>query len=273
MKKLGLVVFSSNRPQYLQPVLDSLSLLDVSRFSVYRLLIDDFPRNRDPRFFLRLGFDRVILNESIKGYDRNILTAWQLLLAEGVDYIWHQEDDYKITSRIDGGNKITSRIDVEKLAAMCTGDIVSVCLKRAPWYPFEIERECKWGAEWIIKNDDGSDRPHELRKELHLSPLDRAPWFYFMPTIYTTEVASLPFAKYGLLPLEGTIPHVLTQEHGRRFQVLYGRLGEYHCEHIGERSHGIKASPGMPGFGYANSWAGGAFDPLADFDSRTGRKL
>ncbi len=269
MPKIGLVVFSSNRLQYLEPVLESLALIDFDGFEVYRLLIDDFPKGRDPRRFheiqKRHGFDEMILNEQITGYDKNIARAWQLLRAAGVDFIWHQEDDYKITKAI-------RMIDLVSLGMVGTAKrIVSVALKRPPWYPFEIEREKKFGPSWLFYNNDHSPRAYVLHNGLYLNPLDGKNWFYFMPTLYGPEIFNL--AMDGQYPNEGTISYACSQKLGESYQVLYGALEEHHCEHIGEVSHGIKTSPGMPGFEYANSWAGGKPDPISDFDSRTGSKL
>ena len=45
------VIFSTNRIRYLIPTLESLHNLDYSNHQVDKLIIDDYPRNRNPAIF------------------------------------------------------------------------------------------------------------------------------------------------------------------------------------------------------------------------------
>jgi len=271
--KIGLIVFSSNRLQYLEPVLDSLTLLDFEGFDVYKILIDDFPKNRDDEKLLILaskhGFREIILNKETQGYDNNIKKAWERCQELNVDFIWHQEDDYRITKPI----SIRSLIDIISITQK---QIVSVVLRREPWYPFEKERETIFGPHWIFKNNNHSDRAfttiQHQNETLYLNTLNGFNWFYFMPTLYKIEVTKIPF-EHDYLPQEGTISYACFRSFGECYQAFYETdLSEYHCEHIGEISHGLKTSKGMPGYEYTNPWGGGTPDPESDFNSRTPRR-
>ena len=45
------VIFSTNRIKYLMPTLESLKNLDYGNHTVDKLIIDDYPRNRNPAIF------------------------------------------------------------------------------------------------------------------------------------------------------------------------------------------------------------------------------
>jgi GT2 family glycosyltransferase len=146
------VMFSTNRIKYLIPTLESLNKLDYGDHTVDKLIIDDYPRNRNPAIFDLVskvyGFN-VTFNETNLGLSVNWSAFFDWLKEQDYDYILHQEDDVLLNRRI--------RIDdmINCLESDCK--MASVVLQRQPWYFHEQETKIEegdipFGNYWYSKN-------------------------------------------------------------------------------------------------------------------------
>jgi UV damage endonuclease UvdE len=85
------------------PTLESLKNLDYGNHTVDKLIIDDYPRNRNPAIFDLIskvyGFN-LQFNETNLGLSVNWSAFFEWLKTQDYDYILHQEDDVLLTSPI-----------------------------------------------------------------------------------------------------------------------------------------------------------------------------
>lgn len=113
--KICKIMWSTNRPEYLIPALNSSSdLIDWGDHEVDGIFIDDMPTDRDDEFISNLaresGYNHIILHKKNKGLPAVWKESIDTLrsLDKEYDYIWHQEDDLILKERI----KIDDLIDL-----------------------------------------------------------------------------------------------------------------------------------------------------------------
>ncbi len=217
------IIMSCNRPEYLIPTLKTR--IDFKKHNVYRVLIDDYPENRNNELFHTLcktyNIDRLILNEQNKG----LSSVWSYLWKEykgKFDYIFHQEDDVILKEYV----------DVDTLISVIEKNICAVTLTRQPWYSRDIPP--------TKKEDDtlvGNYR-YELREEV-FSP---------MYTLYPGWVLQLPIIEYCNSALnEGLIMRYL-EKRGFKVAYLKNKDGFNMIEHIGEYKTGKIVNEGELGW-------------------------
>ena len=128
------VIFSCNRIKYLTKTLDSLKNLDYGDHQVDRLIIDDYPRTRNPAIFNLLckvhGFNSLLQTDNL-GLSVTWTNFFEFLKNTEYDYILHQEDDVVLLQPT----------KVDDLIQVLESDpkMASVVLQRQPWYFTETE--------------------------------------------------------------------------------------------------------------------------------------
>lgn len=97
--RVALVVFSTNRYDYLESALDALARhVDLGGCLVQRVLVDDWPAARDDvrggELARRHNFDRVVRHETNLGLGRTWRETWDWVReSESVDWVLHLEED------------------------------------------------------------------------------------------------------------------------------------------------------------------------------------
>jgi len=220
------VMFSTNRIKYLIPTLESLNKLDYGDHTVDKLIIDDYPRNRNPAIFDLVskvyGFN-VTFNETNLGLSVNWSAFFDWLKEQDYDYILHQEDDVLLNRRI--------RIDdmINCLESDCK--MASVVLQRQPWYFHEQETKIEegdipFGNYWYSKN---------------------VKTFPIIFSLYRKSILEYSFREYWKFNVnEGMVMVYLNFFHQMYAATLKGPNGENLIHHIGEETVGKRIEPGEP---------------------------
>jgi len=240
------VMFSTNRIKYLIPTLESLNNLDYGDHTVDKLIIDDYPRNRNPAIFDLIskvyGFN-VKFNETNLGLSVNWSTFFDWLKGQDYDYILHQEDDVLLNRRI--------RIDDMINCLESDSKMASVVLQRQPWYFHEQETKIEegdipFGNHWYSKN---------------------VKTFPIIFSLYRKSILEYSFREYWKFNVnEGMVMVYLNFFHQMYSATLKGPNGENLIHHIGEETVGKRLEPGEP------NWEQFAhMDPNRVYDSRNGQ--
>ena len=239
------VVFSCNRIKYLTKSLESWENLDYGDHQVDRLLIDDYPRNRNEAIFDLLGKAHNFcfkLNDENLGLSVNWSQFFDWLKTTDYDYVLHQEDDVVLAQPI----KIDDLID----ALESDPNMASVVLQRQPWYfheePSKIEpTDTQIGRYYYSKNTKT---------------------FPIIFSLYRKNITEYPFQEYWKFNLnEGMIMVYLDWFHKMYSASLKGPIGEALIEHIGEESTGKRLLEGEPNWERFSH-----MDPTRVYSSRDG---
>jgi hypothetical protein len=239
------VVFSTNRIKYLMPTLESLKNLDYGNHTVDKLIIDDYPRNRNLAIFDLIakvyGFN-LRFNETNLGLSVNWSAFFDWLKMQDYDYILHQEDDVLLTSPIRIDDLITVLESDEKMA--------SVVLQRQPWYFHETES--------AIDPTDVKIGNYYYSKNVKTFPI--------IFSLYRKNVIEYSFREYWKFNVnEGMIMVYLDFFHKMYSATLKGSNGENLIFHIGEETVGKRLEQGEP------NWEQFAhMDPNRIYNSRDG---
>lgn len=250
--KICKVIFSTNRPEYLVPTLESFSQnLDFGDHEVFGVFIDDYPLKRDNDQIRALaekhGYHRIVLHEENIGLTRTWNEFFEMMAEYEFDYIWHTEDDVVLLQPV----KIDDLIElIQKDENLC-----HLSLKRNTWYFTEK-------PTLIEDSDVVYDKYRCNKQEGYFNP---------MASLYPFWVSKLPYKELtGSNPSEAVIMFaVRAQTNFQRFGYIVKNLdGTNIIDHIGEYSKGSRLAPGEPG------WENfGHFDPVRKHSSRTGQDL
>lgn len=252
------VIFSCNRLKYLTRTLESASLFDFGDHSVHRILIDDYPRNRNPYIFKALKrqyhIDEMILHEENKGLTATWSEFFELMNNRRgqYDYILHQEDDVVLLQK----TKIDGMIDVLE----SYHDVCQVCLQRQPWYFSDDALG--------VKEDDILHNKYLVRKT-NLT-------FSILTSLYPMNITYEPVRQFFIDEMqldinlnEGMLMTYLNHKYGYKSMTMKNLDGSNIVEHIGEESTGKRLLPNEPGWEkYSKD-----VDPNKKYCSRTGTLL
>lgn len=240
------VVFSCNRIDYLSRSLESWKNLDYGSHDVTRLIIDDYPRDRNNDIFdlyARLHKTLLWMHQENLGLSVTWSQFFDWLKTQDYDYILHQEDDVVLKEPIKLDDMIECLESNEKIA--------SVVLQRQPWYFHE--------SESAIKETDTQFKDYFYEKNEKTFPI--------IFSLYRRNIIDYPFREYwGFNINEGMIMVYLEFFH-KMFSVhLKNAQGQNLIEHIGEFCKGKRLVQGEP------NWEQFAhMDPDKIYTSREGR--
>lgn len=242
------VVFSCNRLKYLTRSLESWDKLNYGDHHVDRLVIDDYPRNRNDAIFDLLGkthnFCCKLNNENL-GLSVNWSQFFEWLKTTDYDYVLHQEDDVVLKSPI----------SIDELIEILESDPkrASVVLHRQPWYFHEA------GTSGI----QPGDIPQGIGEYYYSKNTKTFPIIF---SLYRKSITDYPFKEYwGFNVNEGMVMVYLDHFHQMYSATLKGKNGENLIEHIGEESTGRRILQGEP------NWENFAhMDPNKTYTSRDG---
>jgi hypothetical protein len=249
--KVAILFFSTNRPEFLIPTLDSFeTYIDFSGLDTQKIFIDDYPKNRSTAFFWSLknvhGIDEMVLNKENFGQSATWSEAWNLV-PEDVDYIWHQEDDFIFRQKIKVKNLIN-------MFDSCPVQLNQIALKRQVWY--------EGGKDFIGQVEDGS-----IGKEIEFESNNDTTgekescnlilhqhYFNANPCIYPRWVIE---EKYKHNPQESVIIDNLKRKYPEKYCAILGKRADPALtEHIGVYTQGKKVLEGEPGWDWLKE-----FDP------------
>jgi hypothetical protein len=246
--KICRVIFSTNRPEFLIPTLEShQKYIDFGDHEVYGIFIDDYPKDRNDKLIIdlakRSGFNEVVLHEVNKGLTPTWTELWNYLATQDYDYIWHHEDDVVFGEPI----KIQTLIDfLEENKDFC-----QVNLKRNPWYDFELNKPAiTWEDKFL----------REYRYDV------RDDYFWTMASLYPAWVTKEPVKEVeGCNLAEYPVMKYFREQHKMKMAILKNQDGSNLVEHIGVYSQGKRVLEDEPGW-ERFKW----FDPNKKYDSKTG---
>jgi hypothetical protein len=252
--KICHVIFSCNRIKYLTQTLESASLFDFGDHDVHRILIDDYPRNRNPYIFKALArqhdIDELILHEENKGLTATWTEFFELLTTRNYDYVLHQEDDVVLRQKVNIDDMIT--------ALESHHDVCSVSLQRQPWYYHEDNI-------LGIKEEDIPYKDYLLYKTIGT--------FSILTSLYPMNIAREPVREFFKSTMdldininEGMLMTYLNHKYGYHSMTMKNADGSNIVEHIGEETTGKRLLEGEP------NWEilGAGKDPNKKYCSRTG---
>ena len=242
------VIFSTNRIKYLMPTLESLKNLDYGNHTVDKLIIDDYPRNRNPAIFDLIskvyGFN-LRFNETNLGLSVNWSAFFDWLKTQDYDYILHQEDDVLLTSPIRIDDLITIIESDEKMA--------SVVLQRQSWYFHETEP--------VIDVTDVKIGNYYYSQNVKTFPI--------IFSLYRKNVIEYSFRDYWKFNVnEGMIMVYLNFFHQMYSATLKGTEGQNLIVHIGEETVGKRLEQGEPNWEQFSH-----MDPNRVYNSRNGQLI
>lgn len=246
--KICQIVFSTNRLEYLLPSLQSHKFLNYYNCDVHKILIDDYPKNRNNLLVRELarfhGINEIILNEENKGLSLSWTDTWNLIKDRNYDYVFHMEDDVEILEPV----LITDLIEILEQ----NPDISQTILSRQAWYHHEKDPE--------LETDDLIYKNFRYKKGGQI--------FSPMASLYSHGVTKINFREFYNFNLnEGLIGQVL-----RHFGKTSANIKNFHgkniINHIGEYSVGKRVLEGEPGYEQF-----GHFNPNLKYSSRDGSLL
>lgn len=244
------VIFSTNRINYLEKTLYTQEkYLDFSGLEVHKLLIDDYPLNRDDSIIINLAkkynFKEIILHPTNLGITSTWAELFSIIKSRNYDYILHQEDDVEPLQHI-YVKDIVEILENNK-------DLSQIQLKRNVWYPDEVEN-------LEIYSTDKKIGDYYLETG--------SPWFWMLMSIYPKWVSEIDFVKEtGFNPAEFTIAKHLKEKYNLTAGILKTNTGSNLVNHFGEISKGIRVNPGEPGWDKFKY-----YDPNKQYYSRTGHE-
>lgn len=222
------IIMSCGRPEYLIKTLQELNMLDFGCHNVFRILVDDYPKDRDNEWFIKIArdyhVDNLILNEENKGLTKVWSDLWDLVKDMDFDYILHQEDDVIL-------NEEFSLDDWLEIVNFQT-NVCSAVLTRQKWYHHEGDPK----AEPTDKIWNG------YRVEFRNNVF--SPMMSLYPHSLTKEGIK---EHYGINLNEGMIMQYL-REKGKTCAFIKNPEGKNMITHIGDWFHGKRLLPGEPGY-------------------------
>lgn len=231
------LIMSCNRPEFLMKSLASVHKVNFEGMPVYRVLIDDYPHNRNSEMFTVLArtyaIDLLILNRENLGLSVVWGMLWDMFKSGNYTFVLHQEDDAVLK------HPISIRSWIKTLEGACNS-----VLTRQKWYPREQETAPR-PTDAII---DGMRV--EYRREV-FSP---------MFSLYRAEIMRQFTGKLN----EGTIMAAMKQP------AAYVKTpdGSNMIEHVGHWKTGRIITEGEPGWDKFKH-----YDPAKKYCSITGKQL
>lgn len=253
MFKVCQIVFSTNRFPYLNRTLNAMkTLVDVSGIELHKIMIDDYPLNRDDdivtSFAKRYGFNELILHEKNMGITSTWDHFFQTIKDRDYDYIFHHEDDVEPTQPI----KILDMIELLEE----NKELYQVQLKRNNWYLHENE-------EFGIKETDVKFKDFYYETQSN--------YFNMLFSVYPAWISREDYKQeLGVCPSEGMISHHLSRKYNMKGAYLKDSQGNFLVNHFGETTRGKRVNDGEPG---SDSFGSKVFDPSRLYNSRTGREV
>uniref|UniRef100_A0A6C0CJ30 Glycosyltransferase 2-like domain-containing protein n=1 Tax=viral metagenome TaxID=1070528 RepID=A0A6C0CJ30_9ZZZZ len=235
--KVTVIFFSTNRLQYLLPTLDSFDRqVDFTNTTTYKILCDDYPKDRDPKIFemiqQRYSIDELILHQKNKGQSETWKELWSKI-PKDTDYVFQMEDDFTFNTSI----KITDLIDILKADPYA----IQIALKRNVWYPKN---------DFIDKINSGVVGNEVV---LNGTPvIKHQTYFNANPNMCPVWVTQ---ETYPHNPQESVIIHHLVQKDPKYYSAILGKRDDPpHVTHIGEVMQGKKVAPGEPGWDWLKEY-------------------
>lgn len=228
--KICHVIFSTNRISYLTKALDSHKNLIYGDHEVTRVLIDDYPKNRNPHVFHVLKqihkFDEVWLHEENEGLSATWTEFFEWIRTQEFDYILHQEDDVVLLEPV-LLNDLIEYLETYK-------DVCSVVLERQPWYSHETPPTIKDG-DFFFKEKYWVE--------------SRCFTFPIIFSLYPAWIAQDDLVKeYGFNYNEGIMMIHLRDKY-KKFNVFFKNAkGNNLIEHIGVETKGKRVLEGEPNY-------------------------
>lgn len=244
------VIFSTNRIKYLTKSLESHKFLDYGDHEVTKLIIDDFPANRNYAIFELLCKTHNMLHW-LHPENLGLSVTWSQffdwLKPLDFDYILHQEDDVVLLEPI----KIDDLIEILN----SDSKMASVVLQRQEWYHFETPPEL---LETDIPWNDGQYYYNKNEKV-----------FSIIFSLYRKDITNYPFREYWNFNLnEGMIMVYLNQFEQMYSANLKNNNGKNLILHIGEESIGKRVLKNEPNYElFAH------IDPNKPYCSKTGSAI
>ena len=256
MAKICKVIFSTNRLEYLTRTLETQHLLDFGNHEVHGIFFDDFPKGRNNTLISTLakayGYNEIILHEENQGLSVTWSEFWNLIRHRDYDYIWHQEDDIEILTKI----------PIDDLMVILNGDkdLCQVTLQRQPWYFTEVPSQAL-GTDWTYK---------QWRYEKNSAIFSPMASLYSMNTVRYDYSGWLkqtyPDRDWWQINLnEGMIGKVLLEGQQLVSGKIKGPNGENLINHIGDYFVGKRVLPNEPH--YENFER---FNPEVKYNSKDG---
>jgi hypothetical protein len=244
------IVFSCNRIEYLKKTLENEKLINFDGLEVHKILIDDYPINRNDEEIKLLartyGFNEIILHDENLGISKTWQEFFDLIKHRNFDYILHHEDDVELTEEV----KISNLIDILE----SNPSLYQIQLKRNNWYPHETDTDFKKDSDVIINN-------YRLEKN--------DTYFWMLFSLYPAWISREPILKEtGNNPAEGVLSHYLKTKYNLTGGILKKLNGDILVNHFGEYTKGKRVCKGEPG------WEGFKdFIPEKKYCSRTGKAI
>jgi hypothetical protein len=242
------VIFSTNRIDYLTKSLESWKYIDYGEHTVTRVIIDDYPFNRNNaifNLFAKMHNCLIWLHEENKGLSVTWTEFFQWVRQQNYDYILHQEDDVILNEPI----KINDLIDVLNTDK----NITSVTLERQAWY--------EWESEPMKNDSDIKINQFYGYKNYRTFPI--------IFSFYKKEIADIRFEDIWKINVnEGMIMSYLVNQLGMYNLILKNSESKALITHIGEKCTGKRVLEGEPGWENFKH-----MDPNKFYNSRTGQLL
>lgn len=245
--KIALLIFSSNRLEFLNSTLKSLhQQVDFGNHQVYKILIDDYPQNRNDDEFLKIqkkyNIDRLILHSENQGYSVSWKEGWDNI-PEDTDFVFHQEDDFTYNTQVD----ISKILDLFENSQHV---LAQICLKRQVWYHPSMD--------FIHGIDSGriNSTTEKIGNEmlvLHQHLFNPNPCIY--PHWVVKLCDNLPTVQ------ENVIMEQIINTSTSIFCAMYGNNPIVH--HVGVYTQGKRMLPGEPG---SENYV--EYDPKLKYDAK-----
>lgn len=241
---ITILFFSTNRPEYLFPTLESFhSKINFGNLKLNKIFIDDYPKGRNNSLFHKIqckyDFNKLILHTENKGQSVTWKRAWEMV-PKDTDYIWHQEDDFIFPQHIE----VQELIDILEIFPRALSQI---CLKRQRWYPDDSDFIGKIESGMVGKEIEFDLGEHKKNLILHQD------YFNANPCIYPRWVIE---EKYSYNPQESVIANDLKNKYGNAVHsAIYGKRNDAPlCEHIGHYNQGRKVLENEPGWDWLKQY-------------------
>jgi hypothetical protein len=245
--KVLMVVFSTNRVEYLKKSLKSQQLIDTTGCKVQRILFDDYPNGRDDRLIKNIcisnGYNSILHRENM-GITKTWGELFDYVKEREFDYIWHMEDDVEIKHAFSLMDLISMLKEFPFLS--------QIQLHRNNWYGHETEQVEKRDTDIVWRN-------YRIQKG--------NPYFWMMASLYPAWIAKeYDREKMGAYPSEGMLAKFMKERNGSSSGLLKSSTGSIMVNHFGEYSRGRRVLEGEPGWEKFKD-----YDPNVDYNSRDGK--
>lgn len=242
------VIFSTNRIPYLTKTLEAQTKFNFEGLEVFKLLIDDYPKDRNNNQILELAsqynFDGVTLHTENLGLTETWGELFEAIKTSDFDYILHHEDDVVLLHEV----KVMDLIKVLE----SNPNLSQVQLKRNNWFPHEIEEPGPKDTDTIFEN---------YRYETNCQ------YFWSLMSLYPAWVAKEPIKEEtGSNPAEYVLGEYMRTKYNKCSALLKTSEGGIMVEHIGEYWQGKRVAEGEPGWDMFKG-----FDPNLKYVSKTGQ--